>query len=83
MSFYKRQGIKWYYFIPLFMIKDPFFIIKRSFWSRTFMEKKYVSKFDFRKIKQQQSINHLKVNLEENIILNKELNHYYFFRSNK
>lgn len=83
VSFYKRQGIKWYYFIPQFMVKDPFFIIKRSFWSRTFMEKKYVSKFDFRKIKQQQSINQLKVNLEENIILNKELNHYSFFRSNK
>jgi len=54
LSFYKRQGIKWYYFIPQFMVKDPLFMIKRSFWSRTFMEKKYNSKFDYRKIKAQQ-----------------------------
>lgn len=50
ISFYKRQGIKWYYFIPQFMVKDPLFMFKNSFWARTFMEKKYVSKFDFSKI---------------------------------
>lgn len=49
VSFYLRQGIKWYYFIPQFMVKDPFFMLKQSFWSKTFMEKKYVSKIDFSK----------------------------------
>ncbi|MDT0293988.1 hypothetical protein ACFQ3R_06610 [Mesonia ostreae] len=50
ISFYKRQGIKWYYFIPQFMVKDPLFMLKNSFWSRTFMEKKYTAKIDFSKI---------------------------------
>jgi len=54
ISFYKRQGIEWYYLIPDFMVKDPFFMIRSNFWARTFMEKKYTPKIDFSKIQTNQ-----------------------------
>ena len=47
-SYYRRLGIKWYHFVPHFMIKDPWFLFKRYFWSRTFMEKHYEPKFNYR-----------------------------------
>ncbi|HEA28676.1 MAG TPA: hypothetical protein ENH91_01540 [Leeuwenhoekiella sp.] len=46
--YYQKLGIKWFHFIPVFMIKDPLFILKKYFWSRTFMEKYYEPKFDYR-----------------------------------
>ena len=49
-KFFRKRGVKYYHFIPYFMIQDPFFLIKRSFWARTFLEKHYTSKFNFRKI---------------------------------
>ncbi|MEH6680971.1 MAG: hypothetical protein V7724_10515 [Sediminicola sp.] len=49
--YYHKMGIRWYNFIPKFMLRDPFFIFKRYFWSRTFMEKRYVPKFDYRRYK--------------------------------
>ena len=30
-KYYKRCGVKWYHFIPYFMIKDPLFFFKKSF----------------------------------------------------
>lgn len=48
--FFRKCGVKNHHFIPYFMIQDPLFPFRRSFWSRTFLEKPYRSKFDFRKI---------------------------------
>jgi len=45
---YAQAGIKWYHFIPQFMIQDPLFPFKKYFWSRTFLEKYYEPKFEFR-----------------------------------
>ena len=46
--FYQKMGISWYHFIPTFMIKDPLFLFRNYFWSRTFLERYYAPKFDFR-----------------------------------
>ena len=45
---YYKLGIRWYHFIPYFMLQDPWFFFRRSFWSRTFLEKPYRSKFDYK-----------------------------------
>ncbi len=45
---YVNAGIKWYHFTPHFMIQDPLFFFKKYFWSRTFLEKYYEPKFQFR-----------------------------------
>lgn len=47
-DYYDNIGIKWYYFVPEFMIRDPLFPFRKHFWSRTFMEKYYKPKFDYR-----------------------------------
>lgn len=47
-DYFASLNIKWYHFIPYFMVKDPLFLFKRYFWSRTFLEKYYEPKFDFR-----------------------------------
>jgi hypothetical protein len=54
--FYKQYGVKWYHYIPYFMIKEPFFLFKKLFWSRTFLEDHYESKFDYRVIAQSQLV---------------------------
>jgi hypothetical protein len=41
------MGVKWYHYVPYFMIKEPLFLIKKKFWSRTFLEKHYQPKFDY------------------------------------
>ncbi|WP_316801252.1 hypothetical protein [Pedobacter frigidisoli] len=51
-SFYERMGIRWYHFVPRFMVQDPLFLFKRSFLSRTFLEKYYAPKFDFHQLYQ-------------------------------
>ncbi|MUP47393.1 hypothetical protein E0K83_16755 [Gramella sp. BOM4] len=51
---YRKMGIKWYHFIPYFMLQDPLFFFKRSFWSRTFLEKPYSSRFKYNEIYLQQ-----------------------------
>lgn len=48
-SYYKKLGIHWYHFAPQFMIKDPLFLFKSYFWSRTFLEKYYEPKFNYRR----------------------------------
>jgi len=50
IRYYRRLGIKWYHFVPHFMIKDPWFLFKKYFWSRTFMEKHYEPKFNYREL---------------------------------
>lgn len=46
-NYYKKLGIKWFHFIPQFMVRDPLFLFKRYFWSRTFMEKYYEPRINF------------------------------------
>ncbi len=49
-EYYKKQGVKWFHYVPYFMIKDPLFLFKKKFWSRTFVEKSYQSRFNFQKM---------------------------------
>ncbi len=49
-QYYQDRGVKWFHYIPYFMIQDPFFLFKKRFWSRTFLEKAYKSKFDYRSL---------------------------------
>ena len=44
---YAAMGVKWYHYVPYFMIKDPLFLFNKKFWSRTFLEKRYTPKFDY------------------------------------
>ncbi len=47
---YADRGVKWYHYIPYFMVDNPLFFLSRDFWSRTFLEKNYKARFDYRKI---------------------------------
>ena len=51
LVYYKSRGVKWYHFIPYFMIRDPLFLIRKTFWQRTFLEKNYKPKFDYYSLK--------------------------------
>ncbi len=53
---YRDYGVKWYHYIPYFMIKEPFFLFKKIFWSRTFLEEVYEPKFDYRAMAKSQSV---------------------------
>lgn len=46
-QYYEAKGVKWYHYIPYFMIKEPLFMFKKKFWSRTFLEGNYRSKFNY------------------------------------
>lgn len=50
-NYYRKMGIRWYNFVPQFMLRDPLFPFKKYFWSRTFMEKYYEPKFDYTQFK--------------------------------
>ena len=49
-AYYIQAGVKWYHYVPYFMIKEPLFLIKKKFWSRTFLEKHYNPKFDYNQL---------------------------------
>lgn len=49
-DYYQKKGVKWFHYIPYFMVSDPWFLFKKKFWSRTFLEKKYNPRFDFQKL---------------------------------
>ena len=49
-EYYSKKGVKWYHYIPYFMVKDPLFLIRKFFWQRTFLEKYYKPRYDFRNI---------------------------------
>jgi hypothetical protein len=53
---YRDFGVKWYHYIPYFMIKEPLFLFKKIFWSRTFLEGTYEPKFDYRAMAKSQSV---------------------------
>jgi len=46
-AYYIQAGVKWYHYVPYFMLKQPLFLIKKKFWSRTFLEKNYTPKFNY------------------------------------
>lgn len=48
--YFKDSGVKWYHYVPYFIVRDPLFLIRQTFWERTFLEKHYSSKFDYRKL---------------------------------
>lgn len=45
--YYDKRGVKWFHYVPYFMIRDPFFLFRKHFWSKTFLEKSYKPKFDY------------------------------------
>lgn len=45
---YSKIGVKWYHYVPYFMIKDPLFLFRKRFWRRTFLEKNYTPKYNFK-----------------------------------
>lgn len=47
VDYYRSRDVKWYHFVPYFMLQDPWFFFKKAFWSRTFIEKHYTSKIDY------------------------------------
>ncbi|MEQ9300625.1 MAG: hypothetical protein RIF33_18790 [Cyclobacteriaceae bacterium] len=47
---YASRGVKWYHYVPYFMVEDPLFFLSKDFWSKTFLEKNYKPRFDYRKI---------------------------------
>ncbi len=49
-DFYADQGVKWHHYIPYFMVKEPAFMTKKSFWSRTFLEQKYHAKYNYHEL---------------------------------
>ncbi|THD65709.1 hypothetical protein E7Z59_14055 [Robertkochia marina] len=49
-AYYRKVGVKWWHYIPYFMIQDPLFFIRKHFWNRTFLEKNYVPKYNYRKL---------------------------------
>ncbi|RLD22136.1 MAG: hypothetical protein DRI54_08605, partial [Bacteroidetes bacterium] len=55
-DYYKKKGVKWFHYIPYFMVSDPWFLFKKKFWSRTFLEKKYEPRFDFHKLQLELSV---------------------------
>ena len=55
-KYYHSKGVKWYHYIPYFMVNDHWFLFKKYFWKRSFLEQSYHSKFDFRKLQFQLSV---------------------------
>lgn len=54
--YYQERGVKWYHYVPYFMVKDPLFPFRPYFWKRTFMESNYQSKINFKKLSVQQEM---------------------------
>jgi hypothetical protein len=54
-QYYRDFGVKWHHYIPYFMINEPFFLFKKIFWSRTFLERFYEPKFDYRAMAKSQA----------------------------
>ncbi len=52
-QYFYDQGYRWYHWVPQFMVKDPLFFFQRYFWSRTFLERQYSPRVDFRKLPKQ------------------------------
>ncbi len=46
-AYYVTKGVKWYHFVPYYMVKNPLFFFSDKFWSRSFLEKNYKAKFNY------------------------------------
>lgn len=44
---FRDRGVRWFHYVPYFMVSDPYFMFHAAFWQRTFLEKYYEPKFDF------------------------------------
>ncbi|WP_297702520.1 hypothetical protein [uncultured Eudoraea sp.] len=55
-SYFRSVGVKWYHYIPYFIAQDPLFLIRNYFWERTFLEKVYISRFDYRRLHMERAI---------------------------
>ncbi|MAN60173.1 MAG: hypothetical protein CMC08_10095 [Flavobacteriaceae bacterium] len=51
-AYYHKHGVRWYHYVPYFMIAEPLFLFKKHFWSRTFLEKNYTPKYNYRNMPQ-------------------------------
>ena len=56
LNHFRSKGIKWFHYIPYFIINDPLFLFRNYFWERTFLEKVYESKFDYRRLHLERAI---------------------------
>ncbi len=55
-NFYRSKGVKSYHFIPYPLLRNPLFLFHPRFWSRTFLEKYYESKFDLKSLTAEDTI---------------------------
>jgi hypothetical protein len=46
-DYYVTKGVKWYHFVPYYMVQNPLFFFSDIFWSRSFLEKNYKPKFNY------------------------------------
>jgi len=46
-TYYATKGVKWFHFVPYYMVKEPLFFFNKKFWSRSFLEKNYKPKFNY------------------------------------
>lgn len=56
VNHFRSRGIKWFHYLPYFMINDPLFLFRNYFWERTFLEKFYEAKFDFRRLQLEKAL---------------------------
>jgi hypothetical protein len=52
-NYYNNVNVKWYHFVPYFMVRDPFFLFRDYFWSKTFLEKHYTPKYDYHRLEKE------------------------------
>lgn len=53
---FRQRGVRWYHYIPYFMVSDPYFMIRGAFWQRTFLERHYEPKFDYQQLQLQEAL---------------------------
>ncbi len=53
---FQDRGVRWFHYIPYFMVSDPYFMIRKAFWQRTFLEKYYEPKFNFHQMQLEQAL---------------------------
>ncbi len=55
-SQFEGRGVRWFHYIPYFMVSDPYFMIRKAFWQRTFLEKYYEPKFDYHQLQLEEAL---------------------------
>ena len=49
-TYFNQYGVRWFHYVPYFMARDPLFLFRKYFWERTFLEKYYEPRFDYRNL---------------------------------